>query len=344
MAKKERKFGRGRTENAYKNRGGGGKNFSALDFNSYDGNVPRFKMEEGTHKWNIVPFELTNSKAPVVVDGVLDVGELDYFMALFQHKGLGAAGDTTVVCPARSFIKGKACPICEEYNRLKDAGEEKAAEGLKPKQRVFLNVQPIIKGKPGELHHFEVSHFLFMKELLEEAGECGDGKDIVEFAHPTKGKVVKFRATEETKGKAKWHEFKSFDFLEREEELDDDLIDEAVPFDKLFKVLPYAELEAILHGQESEDAEEEEETTSPAEEDYKDEKSKSSEDHEDFDEGMEKKKAEAKAKRKAEKEAEKAKESESGTCPQGKVFGKDYSFDPKLCRKCPLEDECLDAS
>ena len=127
---------------------------------------------------NIIPYVIKSKDHPLVKAGKREVGDLDVRLDIWAHKYLGPV-NADVICPKKTY--GKPCPVCEEVRRLYDEGKKDDAKKLNASRRTLLNVQPIIQGEAEDLKYWEVSHFLFMKELIEEAHECSEGKDIVPF-------------------------------------------------------------------------------------------------------------------------------------------------------------------
>lgn len=232
---------------------GGGKKNGVIDWGAA-GNPPHFKVnKDGLNKINIIPFEISTKKHPLVHQNKAEIGELDYCLDIFVHKSVGA-NQVDVVCPKKNY--GKRCPICEQQSEFWDSGKEEEAKALKAKRRVIMNVQPIVKGEPQDLAVWDVSHYLFMKELLEEAHECADGEDIVNFADPDDGTVIAFRGTDGPMDKVTY--FKSFKFYDREEPVSDEVLESAIKLDQFLTVLKPDEIERIMYAAEDDDEEEDE--------------------------------------------------------------------------------------
>ncbi len=276
-----------------------------------------FSPETGEkYKLNILPFIAGSDLNPYIQKGKLKKGQASYLLDLYVHKGIGPNKDS-VTCPKMNY--GKPCPICEEVAKMKEQAElaegkeakaiEKAFSQLKAKRKAFLNVQVFERGEPQAPQVWEAGHFRFMKELLEEANACKDGDEPLQFSCPDEGKIVSFRC-----GNSDFSKFdvtyKSIQFLDREEEIEEEVLDQTVSFDELISILSAEEINRILWGTDVEEKEVE--------------KTKEAEDE-----------AEAKEAKSSSKEESK----EEGTCPNGLVFGEDYYSDPKLCDTC--SDECV---
>lgn len=258
--KKRRKLGKSRYEESMKTRDEGGvSRKSYFDLKKHDGDAPSFyKAKEKLNKIIIVPYEVKSKNHPLVQAGKLKVGDLDYVLDVWVHKYVGAS-DADILCPKRTY--GKPCPLCDIVKKMYDEAdtdeEKKAAGDNKAKRRVLYNVLPVSKGEVAEdIKVFEVSHFSFEKEMIEEANACEDGSDIVPFADPEDGSVIKFRLEIDKSGVYATPKYKSFDFLEREEELEDDIIDQAVSFDECLILLTPDEIMALYTGDEEDEEEE----------------------------------------------------------------------------------------
>lgn len=336
MAKRKVGQNRFRTAVDEKEKGGasGKKNYSAIDFSKVAKNVEYWKPEVGNHRVNIIPFEIKSKMHPLVARGEAEVGELDIFLDLFVHQRVGEE-EKTVVCPNKNY--GKKCPICEKGSELWKDGKQDLAKNYFAKRRSFFNIQDL-NDENSKPQVFDVSQFLFTSELLEEANACSDGEDIIPFAEIDEGSEVHFRVSEKAFGAGKMKEFKKFDFKKRKEALDESIIDEAYSFDLGIHLHTYAELEAMLYGEPSDDEEDEDEedvrptkksTPFSAEEDDED-------DVEDEDEEEEEVKPTPKKKAKATSDDEE-------TCPAGGTFGDDFD-DYEECEECPSFRQCRKAS
>lgn len=219
-----------------------------------------YKPKEGKNKIAIIPYEIKSKNHPLVKSGKLEVGDLTYVLDIHVHKYVGAA-DADIVCPKENF--GKPCPICDMAKAMynsKDKEEQDQAKHLRAKRRAVYNVLPYENGElSDQLKIWDVSHFLFEKELIEEARSCSDGEDIIPFADIEDGSDIKFRMSIDKNGQYETPKFKSFDFYDRDEELEEELIDEAVSFDKALVILSPDEILALYHGEDGDIDEEEEE-------------------------------------------------------------------------------------
>jgi hypothetical protein len=286
---------------------GSGTRKGVMNFN----NVEFFKPEEGRNRVNIIPYTIKTKNHPMVRRGDCQIGEIDYCLDIWVHRYVGA-NESSVLCLKKNY--GKQCPICEQADMLKKQGNEEA-KSLNSVQRVYYNVQDL---KDGKLKVFETSHFLFEKELIEEARDDDGGEGFVDFVDTENGKEVSFKCTEVKKGSLKFNEYKSFRFEDREEKISKDLLDSAISFDEILNVPTYEEVQKILFGSDDEDSETE------------DEKVIESWNVDDSDESE------------SEKTEEKTRKYDNG-CSYGHNFGKDCdNYDD--CENCSCWDKCCKAS
>jgi len=235
-----------------KDQGGGGSR--VINWKDVDGEVQFYQPSVGKNAINIIPFEIKSKNHPLVKQGQMEIGDLDYCLDIFVHRNVGPS-ESSVICLKKTY--GKACPICEEAEKMKKSGKEKEAVSLTARRRVFYNIEDL--RKPGKLQVFEVSHYLFEKELVDEARNDEDGEDnFVDFADPETGSVVRFRCTKESKGGYEFNEFKSFSFTERDDPIDDDLLSTAISFDEYLNIPNYEQIQAILFGADEDDDDDEE--------------------------------------------------------------------------------------
>ena len=186
---------------------GGSSRKGVIDWKKV-GKANFLELEDGKNMFDIIPYEIKSKLHPLVRSGKSKVGDLDFMLDVWVHRYMGVNNDTDVLCPKKNY--GRSCPICDEQSKLYNDGKEKEAKAFKASRRVYMNVRPIVSGKVGDLAVFEASHYLFMKELLEEAHDCSNGEDIVPFADIENGKTIKFRTEEEAFGKNKVTHFRSF--------------------------------------------------------------------------------------------------------------------------------------
>lgn len=356
-----------RLQKSYQDKDKGGAGQPALDWKKVENEVVFFKVKEGKNRINIIPYRIKTKNHPLVKTGDAKVGDLDYLLDVFIHRGVGPS-QTDVICPKRNF--GKPCPICEQSEEYKTKGKKKESDQLKAKRTVFYNVQDVRNPDKG-LQVFTVSHYLFERELIDEARSTSDDGDIIDFPDIEDGKVVVFRTAEANFEGREYFEFKSFQFLDREDSLDDSLIDEAISFDEIMKLPSYDEVTKILYG------EDEGETSDDDDDDPKPSKAKSKPKDDDDDDDDDEEPPVSKKGKKKEPEPEDDEEEEpedddeppvpkkgkkkepepedddeppapkaktktpaKGACPDGFEYGKDHDTKDE-CEKCEVWEECL---
>lgn len=260
MVDKKKKGGLAkRYQASYESKGSSGGKAGVMDWKKVDGEVQFFSPAEGRNRINIIPYTIKSKNHPLVKKGEFEVGDKDYVMDIFVHRGVGPS-EASVLCLKNTY--GKPCPICEQSALLRKQGKEDEAGALKPSRRVFYNVQDL--KNPDVLKVFEASHYLFEKELIDEARDDEEG-GFVDFADEESGKEIKFRCSKTSKGGFEFNEFKSFSFEDRDENIPDELLESAISFDEIMNVPTYEEAEKILYGRdEDDDSEDEDEDEVPA--------------------------------------------------------------------------------
>jgi len=237
------------------------------------------------YKVDILPFEIVTDHYP---DPEIEKGDWHYKLDLWVHRFVGA-GEGNYVCLAKNY--NKPCPICEELEALKksDDADDETLKSLKAKRRVVYNMYDYDDEK---VKLFETSHFLFEKELLDEAFSAGDG-EIITFSDVDEGHSVKFRTSEESVGAQKFIKFKAFNFIVREEPIDDEILEQAINLDEILIIPIYEEMKNAFHGVDCDEDEDEK----PKKSKKKVEKDEESDDDEDNDEPKKKKRTIKKTKK-----------------------------------------------
>lgn len=373
MVEKKKKAGLAkRYQASYESKGTSDGKAGVMDWKKVDGEVQFFSPTEGRNRINIIPYTIKTKNHPLVKRGEFEVGDKDYVMDIYVHRGVGPS-EASVICLKNTF--GKPCPICEQSALLRKQGKEEEAGALKASRRVFYNVQDL--KNPDTLKVFEASHFLFEKELIDEARDDEEG-GFIDFADEEKGKEIKFRCSKVSRAGFEFNEYKSFSFEDRDESIPDELLESAISFDEIMNVPTYEEVEKILYGQDDDSNDDEEKPAKPAkksskkdsdEDDEEEEeieekpvkksKSKPEPEDDDFDEDEDEKPTKKPAKKakvveeddsddedeeeedEDEPPAKKSskKDSDSGKCPFGHKFGVDSDeFDD--CEDCDIWDKC----
>lgn len=237
------------------------------------------KLPEGVRVFNpeietvaaidIMPYVITDKKH-------MDKIEVDtvWFKKPFKiHREVGVENDT-VVCPT-TF--GKPCPICEHQQVLRDSDEtdEEKLKKLNVKYRDLYVVKVLeYDGKKKfdskAFHIFDFSTHLFQK-IFEN--QLKRKKDYANFFIPESGKSLEITFDKKSFGEGKPFPIATrVDFLERDKQYDEDIVDKVPNLDEILTVLPYEELEAKFFGDDTSDSDEE-----PTKKDKKKKKSKDAE-------------------------------------------------------------------
>jgi len=324
-----------------KDDGGGAKRMDVINWNKTGKELKFFQPKVDTLiKFNIIPFEVKSIHHPLVAQGEMKIGELDFMLDIHVHRYIGPS-KADVICPKKNY--GKPCPICDVVNQLYDQDKEEEAKQIRATRRCYFNVQPVGKMGPEALQIFSVSHYLFTKELIEEANACADGKGVIPFADLEDGSLISCRVAEEAFGKSKTTKYKSFRFVRREEEVGPELVDRAISFDEFLVVKTPAELEAILYGQPDDgDDEDNEQNPAPQRAQAQEKAQGKAEGQEEVGNVFEEEDRQEEArntKTRPQKEATKA----GGSCSYGGTFGKDVDS-LRQCRRCEVWEDCNKAS
>jgi hypothetical protein len=307
-----------RYNEAYGSRNQGGARKSVLDWSQHEGEVKFYKIKEGNNKLDIVPYVIASSNHPLVKRGTLKVGDLDYTLDIWVHKNIGPS-ESDMFCLKKNY--GKPCPICDQAEDYKKEGKKEAFDAYKAKRRVFYNVSDVLKPDEG-LMVLEQSHFLFEKELIEEAKNSADGEGIVDFADPDEGKTVKFRGSATSYQGHASIEPKNFGFIDRANPTTK-LVKKAIAFDALLTVNTSEQMAALMYGEdEAPEADDEEEDEKPV--------AKRAAKHVEEDDDDE-------------PPAKKPAKEDGPTCPHGYRFGKDNDDKPE-CEDCKVWKDCARAA
>lgn len=321
MAKRKRDSLSDRYEHSYKTKDFDNIISEIMQWSKFDGEIKFYKPKEGKNKIDIIPYIIKTKNHPLVARGKAEIGEEAYNFDVYVHRGVGPV-KKDIVCLKNNY--GKPCPICEMADEANENGDSEEYNALKAKRRVYYNVLNAKEPDEGVMVFSNISHFLFEKELIEEAKDCtSSGESYVNFAHIKEGYTIGFRGNPEKYKNKNYLKFKNFSFLDRDEELDESLIDEAISFDELVEVLDYKQIQAIIYGQEIDEEEEKPKR-----------KKKVVCEEDEIDE-------EEKPKRKKKVEEDEDEENNEKECPYGHRYGKDTDSNDD-CTKCESEvwNEC----
>lgn len=289
-----------------------------------------WKSEEGEHSLDIIPY-IAGANNPHVKEG-----KPAYILDVFVHRKIGVNEDD-YICLSRTY--NEDCPICEYQNELRKAAKnsddpesyDEEIKSLNPTRRAIYNVRSWDKkDDPDDVKIFDVSHFLFEKELLEAAKKKRGGGFVL-FADPDEGKIVSFRQV----GKLQAMTFKAFEFEERKEVIPDEILDKSRCLDELIHIPTYEEVMRAFAGRgEVEEVKEERSARSHKEPDPEPEPEKPKG-------GDRRYKLDEDKKMPPKKEEPEDVPEPGDECPYEYIFGSDNNkFDE--CEGCDCFDECGD--
>lgn len=205
-----------------------------------------------SYKFDIIPYKVTDSNN---LDEV-PAGEEWYRKLLLVHYKVGPMRKN-VVCP-RSI--GRNCPICEAVSEAYENGDNDAAKEIKASRRTLMNVF-FPESDDNEIKLFFFSAYNFVDVLEREVGDS----EMFNFADPEDGLTIKARFAEEHAFGNPYYECDRVDFIERDQQYDPEVVQDAIPLDEIINVLSYDELKTVLYGAEVVDESEEEEDDLPYE-------------------------------------------------------------------------------
>lgn len=213
-----------------------------------------YKLDVRDHMIDIVPF-FAGSQHPKAKKG-----KLAYHIDLFIHRDIGPENDQ-FVCQKATF--GKPDPVCTHIARTRP--DKETFKQIAPKRRCVYLVYDRLNEDAG-LQILEVAHFTFQKHLDSLMRNPKRGGKPIQFAHPTKGKSVWFEVkksgsytrTDGSKGESR--ENLGFRFVDREEEIPEEIFDSVFSLDECIIMHPDPKkIEAALDLKPSKQTSEEEE-------------------------------------------------------------------------------------
>lgn len=232
-AEKRRTVNREATQRGAQRHGGGSNYLKLPDGTNF------FKPKKGKKNLiRIVPFVVSSTSNPYKCSP----GDLFFKRLIYVHREIGAQNQQ-VLCPLKNF--GHPCPICQERARLERSGEsdKDVLKALRPKERELFNIIDLNDTERG-VQLWEIATFnfgdLLNKEILEDESLAG-------FADPDGGFNLLIRFAEATVPGISQAFLKAerIDF-EDADDLDDELIDQALDLDKILVEVPFDELNALF--------------------------------------------------------------------------------------------------
>jgi len=260
-----------------------------------------------------------------------------------MHRNVGV-DDDRVVCPT-SF--GKKCPICEYMKKqIAEGADKEDTKPLRPKRRNLYIVVPLGSRKHDEeVHIWDMSQHLFQTLLNDELEE--DERYGV-FPELENGLSLKIRFDTSTVGSSKeFAEASRIDFIERDQQYEEDMIDELPNLDEVLVVLSYKELEKKFFEMDDDENPDDEFTEDTADESVAEKssgirrKGKTTKKGEEKEEEKEDDPKEDSPKRTRSRTTN-SKATGDGECPYGYTFGKSCETEAE-CDDCPVWSDCFKA-
>jgi len=359
--KKKSNWGGKVTQDAHRQQ----KSGNAYGYLNLTRDVNMFSPEPGSRvKLDFLPYEVTDPKHPDLnPDAEIAVkGSLWYKRPFSTHRNIGVKNES-VICLASV---GKKCPICEyRQKRIKAGADSEETDALKPSRRNLYVVVPL-DSKKHEVkpHVFDISQYLFQELLNEELAE--DDENGI-FPSLEEGLTLKIRFDSKTIGNSQpFAEASRIDFIERDDQYEEKILDEVPNLDEILNVLSYEELQAKLlevdneeTGGKLKDEEEEEDDDKPTRSSSRTRGTRDKEEEEDDDKPVRRTITSTQRSSRKDEETEENEEKPSRTrssskreepkedeCPSGHVFGRDFEKEKykKDCETCEKWDDCYDAN
>ena len=281
------------TKKSYESRDSYGE---SADYFKKGTKIKKWNPKDGEHMIDIIPF-IAGKHHPTIAEG-----KPAYVLDIWVHRNVGSDSGA-YVCPQKNYKQ--RCPICEYQRVMRKEGSytDDEIKELNAKRRVMYNVlsydsqEDIQKG----VQIFEVSHFFMEKHLAELAKKPKSG-GFIPFAHPELGKSISWKIN--TKGQ--YGEWFGHKFVDREDEITDETLEEAQVLDELIHIPTTKELEKVVKAafaereEDEEEGDDEEEIEEDDDEEVEeDEEEDGDEDDEDEDEEEEEEVKPSKKKKKA---------------------------------------------
>lgn len=229
-----------KTEQSYKTKDENASTFRDYYDKSKMDNVKLYRIGRGDVSvvFDIIPYIAGEN------DPKNAAGDPVYLLDINVHKNIGPMNDQ-IVCLAQY---GKPCPVCEEIERRRAAGEdyESRIKPLKPSRRVLYNI--IVRDNMGAeekkgVQVWEIAHFFMEKKITGIAKNPRTGGIIV-FSDPDDGRSISFSKRNPTQTTV---EYSAHQLLERPGPITDDELNAAHTLDELIKLHTYKEIEDILY-------------------------------------------------------------------------------------------------
>lgn len=206
-------------------------------------NVPIYKAKEGMNLIDIIPYRITNKDNPAIRQG-FEIGEPDYCQIIHSHRDVGP-NKNGYLCEQRMF--GKLCPICEAQKDFWEMNDKENAKKLYPKEHGVYNIIDLLEPEKG-VQVWMVSTFWVEEELSKLAAMKSKAGEPIIYGDHEVGWSIEFYGMEETFGGKKFYQPKNFNFVKREKQYDDSILDKTYPLDQWYNRVPYEVIEADYLG------------------------------------------------------------------------------------------------
>ena len=288
------------------------------------------KGKKGKNNFSVVPYIVSIGNHPFQ-----DEGEYWHECTYWRHKtGTGTDTKSYICLRKTAQVKGSKCPICD-YMKTADSEEQ---EELKPKQRQLFNIIDHEDENKG-VQIFDISPHNFGLMLEDEEKVQEDDFPDQFYGDAEEGLAILARFDEGKFSGASFPDVARIDFEERDD-LEDDILEEAIDFDAALRVHSYEDLEDLFHERETggEEEEEEERPRSKKKKGASKKKSRRRDREEEEEEEEEEEKPRRSRKKKTGKKKKKKDEEE---CPFEYEFGVDCDQYTD-CDDCEVWTECRD--
>ncbi len=216
----------------------------AFDKKDSSGRFGSFIKDEYLSKlWECVPGEHQIDIIPYLVGPdhpTLQEGEPAFLLDVYRHANIGPNADS-FICLSRMF--NKPCPVCEDQREKRRSGEysDKDLWALSPSRRTLYNiwVHDTEKEQAKGTILWEVAQKYFDKYINTKSEKIKNktGEPII-YADPIIGKAISF----ERQGTKLETEYIDHAFQDRDYEIPDEILQQAVSLDQIIKIPTYEEV------------------------------------------------------------------------------------------------------
>jgi hypothetical protein len=187
------------------------------------------------HIIDLIPYVVGKGQPPLAMEGKLKEGDDAFFLELEVHQNIGP-GKIDLLCPAKNY--GKPCPICEHIEDLiNDGAEYDDYSDIATKRRCLYNVLVVTneKTKAKGVQIWEVSARFSQDKIKPLAKDARTGKVTI-YHHPDAdtGKSISFEIAGDKYKTQQGHKF-----LDRNYDISDEILDQALPLDELLFLQSY---------------------------------------------------------------------------------------------------------